>query len=331
MILIISGEKDGHTKVVMDALTKRDYPFYLLDLSMFPLKSQLSIQYSANSFNEAFFDVDGQKISFVDFGSVWWRRPQPFTLHDDIKGVTEGNFSISECHSAINGLWLLSDAFWINQPVNDEVAARKVYQLKIAAECGLTIPKTLVTNNPDRASAFILEEGTKNIIYKSFLATEQTWRETRIVKEGELNSLASVKYAPVIFQECIEADIDLRVTIIGNSIFPAAIHAKETSYKYDFRMNYHECKIVEHPLPNVLNKKLLQLMHRLGITYGAVDLRMRPTGEYVFLEVNPAGQWLFMEQPTGMPITQTLIQTLIDADQTYFRNKKESSIQMLQY
>ncbi len=119
MILIISGEKDGHTRVVIEALTKQGYPFYLLDLSAFPAKSQLSIQYGANSFNEAFFEVEGKKISMADFGAVWWRRPQPFTLHEDVKGATEGNFSISECHSAINGLWLLSDAFWINQPVND--------------------------------------------------------------------------------------------------------------------------------------------------------------------------------------------------------------------
>lgn len=321
MILIISGEKDGHTQVVSDALTKREYPFYLLDLSRFPARAQLSMCYDSHGYKETFFEMEDKRISFNAIGAVWWRRPQPFTLHDDIKGAAEANFTINECHSAVNGLWLLTNAFWINQPVNDEVAARKVYQLKVATECGMTIPETLITNNPAHASSFISQRGTGNVIYKSFLATEQTWRETRVVKEQELENLENVKYAPVIFQECIEADIDLRVTIIGDSIFPAAIHAIETSYKYDFRMNYHECKIVEHPLPEKLNQQLLKFMRRLGIVYGAVDLRLRPTGEYVFLEVNPAGQWLFMEQPTGMPITQTLIQTLIDADRTYLDKK----------
>ena len=45
-------------------------------------------------------------------------------------------------------------------------------------------------------------------------------------------------------------------------------------------------------------------MARLGLRYGAVDLRRTPDGRYVFFEVNPAGQWLFVEERTGLPITE---------------------------
>jgi hypothetical protein len=30
-------------------------------------------------------------------------------------------------------------------------------------------------------------------------------------------------------------------------------------------------------------------MRRMGLVYGAVDMRLKPDGTYVFLEINPAG------------------------------------------
>ena len=43
-------------------------------------------------------------------------------------------------------------------------------------------------------------------------------------------------------------------------------------------------------------------MKRLGLVYGAIDLRRTPAGDYVFLEVNTAGEFLFVEERTGQPI-----------------------------
>lgn len=313
MILIISHDKDVHNIAVQEELTRAGYPFRVLDLSLFPRQAKLSMEYDSDHYMDTILEWPEAQVQLKDCGAIWWRRPQPFTLHDDIQGVGK-NFSFNECMCAINGLWMLSDAAWINHPVNDETASRKAYQLKVAARCGLTIPQTLITNDPEKATEFIKKRGIGNVIYKSFSATEQAWRETRLIKQEELEKIESVKYAPVIFQECIHADIDLRVTIIGNTIFPAAIHSKDSSYKYDFRMNYHECKIEHYPLPPHLNKQLLHFMQEMGIVYGALDLRLRPNGEFVFLEVNTAGQWLFMEQPTGMPITKTLAHALMESD-----------------
>ena len=55
-------------------------------------------------------------------------------------------------------------------------------------------------------------------------------------------------------------------------------------------------------------------MGTMGLIYGAIDMRLTPHGEYVFLEVNPAGQWLFIEERTGQPITAALAGYLINAD-----------------
>ena len=59
-------------------------------------------------------------------------------------------------------------------------------------------------------------------------------------------------------------------------------------------------------LPAELARRLLALQRRLGLAYGAIDLRRRRDGRWAFLEVNPAGQWLQFEAATGLPITAAL-------------------------
>ncbi len=122
--------------------------------------------------------------------------------------------------------------------------------------------------------------------------------------------LDNVKFAPVIFQEYIPADVDLRITMIGEQIFPAAIHSQETEYKVDFRMTMEKARFEAVELPPKVVRMLRELMKRLGLVYGAIDMRRTPKGEYVFLEINPAGQWLFVEERTGQKISDALADLL---------------------
>ena len=190
------------------------------------------------------------------------------------------------------------------------MAARKVYQLKVASELGFRVPRTLVTNDPESAAAFVDAEGEAGTIYKAFSATERAWRETRLLKPQERTQLSAVRFAPVIFQEHIRADIDLRITVIGEAMFSAEILSGETDYHVDFRMTMHAATIRPHVLPDEVVKKLRAYMNALGLVYGAIDMRLTPDGEYVFLEINPAGQWLFIEERTGQPITAALVEYL---------------------
>jgi glutathione synthase/RimK-type ligase-like ATP-grasp enzyme len=73
----------------------------------------------------------------------------------------------------------------------------------------------------------------------------------------------------------------------------------------DVRMNLNANHIA-HDLPDDVADKLRAMMRRLGLVYGAIDLRLTPDGRYVFLEVNPAGQFLYVEQATGQQITTAL-------------------------
>jgi glutathione synthase/RimK-type ligase-like ATP-grasp enzyme len=54
-------------------------------------------------------------------------------------------------------------------------------------------------------------------------------------------------------------------------------------------------------------------MDRLGLVYGAIDMRRTVDGD-VFLEINPAGEWRFVEDRTGQPITAAMADLLVSLD-----------------
>lgn len=314
MILIVSHERDQHAEAVQRELADMGAPATLLDLSAFPRDLALSLRYgTGDGCDFTLGPLDGKEVDLRQVRAVWWRRPQPFGLDPLLRRQSHRSFAYGESIEAFAGLWQTLDVFWINHPSRDEIAARKAMQLAVAREVGLDIPDTLITNDPGRAREFIERRGPERTIFKSFSATETEWRETRLVLGDELSCLDHVRFAPVIFQEYVEAIVDLRVTVVGDRVFPAAIHSQESSYKIDFRMDLGRVPIEETSLPDEVVAALHRLMRRLGIVYGAIDMRRTPDGRHVFLEVNPAGQWLFVEEETGQPITATLAGRLAEA------------------
>src|SRR6266481_2523832 len=155
-----------------------------------------------------------------------------------------------------------------------------------------------LTNDPEDARAFIASIGAARTIYKAFSATERDWRETRLLHPDELPLLDHVRLAPVIFQEYVPAEVDLRVTIIGKHQFPPAIWPREGGYPFDYRIDMATARIEPTILPVDVQRALGRLIERLGLVYGAVDMRRTSDGQHVFLEINPAGQWLFVEEQT---------------------------------
>lgn len=281
----------------------------LLDLSTLPDRATLTVAYENGQPEQLEYRLDGLPLDLARVRSVWWRRPQavePSTVADPEVHL----FTVNEWHEAISGLWQLIEARWVNDPARDEIAARKAFQLRVAADVGLRTPHTLITSDPERARSFVEAHGLGRTIFKTFSCTHTVWRETRLVGDDELSAFDSIRIAPVIFQEYVPAEVDLRITVIGRRFFPAAIHSQDTDYPVDFRMSLGQAKTEPVPLPTNVERALLELMNRLGLLYGAIDMRRTPAGDYVFLELNTAGEFLFIEERTGQPIASALAELL---------------------
>ncbi len=310
MILVVSHTNDSHAVQVLEGLNARGQRALLLDTARFPREVQLDVGHDTGGASVARVHLDGRTVDLTETRVVWWRRPNPFVLHDELAQGEAQEFAWAECHAALMGLWPCLDAHWVNDPQNDEKASRKAWQLKVAAELGLRIPKTLVTSCPEQARAFVEEQGCRGTIYKAFQATETAWRETRLLRPGEHELLSAVRYAPVIFQEYVAARSDLRVTVVGDRIFAVEVRSSSADYEFDYRMNLARAEVSAHQLPVALEDKVRELMARFGLVYGALDFRLTDSGEYVFLEINPAGQWQFLSDRVGAPVTAAMVDYL---------------------
>ena len=307
-VLILSTAPDVHAQAVLAALSARGTRAELVDTAEFPARLALAIGFEDGRRRFQLRRRDGGMLDFDTIRSVWWRRPQPFKLP---AGMTPAHqrFALSEATTAFQGLYQSLDAFWVNIPAHDAVAAHKPYQLAIAQQIGLEIPPTLITNDVEAARDF-WQRHKGEVIYKQFIATHETWRETRQLKSEDEILADTVAHAPVIFQKHVPAVADLRVTAVGGTFFAAAADVRKADYPQDVRMNL-DAKYAAHDLPAEIIAKLRQLMQRLGLVYGAIDLRLTPDGRYVFLEINPAGQFLYIENATGQPIAAALADVLL--------------------
>ncbi|WP_051877211.1 MvdC/MvdD family ATP grasp protein [Streptomyces natalensis] len=313
MILVISYDED-HTLDVMGRLEAAGREVVRFDLADFPAHGVINLDYSDGGPPDCTLTASTGSASLDNCRVAWWRRVRPFTVDRTLRTARDQGFAASETSQALHGLFHGLGCSWINPPSLDAIAHHKPYQWETARRVGLTLPRTLVTNQPERARRFIQDVGVGRTVFKSFLAHAEAWRETRLVRPADLAHLDAVRYAPVIFQEFVPG-ADLRVTVVGERVFAAEIDASATSYPVDMRTVVDEARVRPVTLPPALTDALLRFMRRLGLVYGAIDLRRRPDGQYVFFEVNPAGQWLFVEQRAGLPISAEVAALLARIDE----------------
>lgn len=302
MILVVSYPGEEHTDAVCARLAAAGEPVHRLNLADFPARLPLACAWTSQA-APALRLLGAEPIDLTVVDAVWWRRVQPFEIDPGVGPADRRQFVHSETEQAVLGMLDSIDAPWINPRLADDAAHRKPLQWTQAAAVGLTLPPTCVTTAPDEARAFCAAHHSAGVVFKPFLASIADWRETRLVEAEDLARLELVRLSPVIFQRRIQG-VDLRVTVIGEALFAAEIDARDSSYPVDMRMVIGEAKIRAVDLPPVLSQRLLALMRRLGLVYGAIDLKQDEHGDYYFLEVNPAGQWQFVESRAGLPITQ---------------------------
>lgn len=306
MILIISFTDNAHVDRVTQHLTK---PFEIVDQAWFPANLALSLHADADKFDYIFKLPNGGVLDLEKVRSVWYRRLRPLTLDDALTDHVARTFAWSESNEALQGVLFSLSAFWMNHPMADEVAQRKIRQLQVAREVGLSIPETCITNDPETARAFIEAHDPGDVIRKAFRNISEAPRETARVMPEDLERIATVAYAPVTFQKFVPADLDLRTTVVDGEMFTAAIRST-ADYQVDYRSGLGSAEMTPYRLPDEVANNLNALMDELNLKFGAVDFRVTPDGEHVFLEVNPAGEYLFVADRIDLPIPKAIAAAL---------------------
>lgn len=198
--------------------------------------------------------------------------------------------------------------------------------------CGLAMPDTLYSNDPDEIRDFIASEGGQ-VIFK--ILTGAPWRDghTRWVSyaspisKQQLIEDDLLRQTPSIYQSIVPKAFELRVTVMGRQIFAAKVHSQDTKQgRLDWRRAYRELKMTPTEIPSQIREQCFLLMKRLNIVFGCFDFIVTPQGDYVFLEVNEAGQFLFVEEYTGLPLLDAFCDFLIAADPLFEYGRQDAPL-----
>jgi glutathione synthase/RimK-type ligase-like ATP-grasp enzyme len=324
MILILTRKNDDHTFFVTERLKQNGAPFICLETADFPQSVSATLAY--NIFEESrVLSINGIELNLGDIRTVWNRRPMAPVPNSSLSEL-DYSFAKQESSYFLSSLWrMLPHAFWVNPYSENINADHKPYQLQLAQSHGFKIPRTLITNSPDRLIEF-RDSCAGGMIYKCLTSHGRILDDgrgralyTAPVNHKDLTEhLDQINVCPCIFQEYIEKKVELRVTVFGRRIFAIEIDSQSHDFsKIDWRRPDGEHRNSYHipqrlvDLPADVKDKIFRYMDRLGLVFACWDFIVTPQDELVFLEVNPNGQWYWLEQVTGAPMLDAFTQMLV--------------------
>lgn len=318
-ILILSHMNDRHADRIIPLLESTHVRVLRFDTADFPLRATLRASCASERAWQGELHIQDHDLDFQAIRSIWFRRPTRFQFSPTL-GIEAAKFSQNEARSAIGGILRSLPCLWVNHPEKQVSADYKPFQLHLAQACGFVIPSTLLTNDPNEVMRFY-QQSQENMIYKPLSTstiqvdgdTEFSAIYTTRIDEKKLSEiLPSVSTTACLFQQAIPKKIEIRVTVIGTSVFAAEIYSQHSPKScVDFRQGYDDLQYAVHVLPQNIVHQCLLLVHRLGLVFAAIDLILTPDDQYIFLEVNAAGQFGWIEDETGLPLYQTLATLLI--------------------
>lgn len=318
-VLVLTNSVDGiHSDIVIGKLVTLGVNVFRCDVDMLA-KGDLTIKFSVNRDIFGFEMFYGnKKLLSTDIKSIWYRRPN--RLDSPIVDIVQRKYAEMETNQFLEGLWsaTIDEVFWLSNPVHLERARKKVLQLKIARELGFTIPRTIVTNDPEQVRQFFGSCGGR-IVFKAIHHEMLDYEDksfnipTTLIGSEHLAKLELVKKMPSLFQEFIDKKYELRVTVVGDKIFPVKIDSQaysETSIDWRNPDFIQKLKYSPVSLPQEIIDRCHSMLQILGLEFGAFDFAVDKSGICYFLEVNPNGQWYWLEDLTGVLISDAIVAIL---------------------
>jgi hypothetical protein len=241
---------------------------------------------------------DGGTVSVADLDLVWWRRchGRP-TVPDGVTDPQMRKLVVKDNRAGLRGLLMAGfTGTWISDPYATERAQNKILQLDVARSVGLTVPRTLVSTDPAAVREFTRAHGG-TVIAKTLTGLLGTSLEAGRVTLESLDDDEEIRVSATVYQEEVPGTDHLRVMVFGDRVHTARIRSGELDWRLANDMEVEPVTIDER-----LGNQLREVTDRLALRMGVFDVKLRPDGEPVFLEVNPQGQFLFVEGMSDMPL-----------------------------
>lgn len=297
------------------ALERRGHVVVAFDTRRFPLETRLALPHAAEA--GGYLLMPSGAVDLAALGAVWVRHVSVAADLGD--GVDPAWQRMVRVQSA-RAFWDLLDALpcrMVDRPGALAAGTDAVGQLRRAAAAGLSVPRTLVTNDPAAARRFLeLIDGpvVRKLIQSSAVplpGSTDRFAAARRLSEADRGALDRLALCPMVLQEEIPRARELRVTVIGPQVFAVASPAPGPHAPLDWGADPDRIGAMQPvSLSAAVRASALRLLDQLGLQFATLDLLERPSGEVVFLEFNTVSFFGFVEEITGLPLAAAMADLL---------------------
>ncbi|MFD1534021.1 MvdC/MvdD family ATP grasp protein [Pseudonocardia aurantiaca] len=313
-VLVMAGASDTTARQVAAALEKLHCRVWWFDTADFPQRAALSVELDGERWAGLLRGPAGS-LELDRVGAVYMRRPGAFVPPVHLTEAERWHAAM-ESRYGIAGVLASLPVRWCNRPASSADAAYKARQLTDFATCGLAVPPTLVTTNPESVREFAAAHGP--IVCKpvavGVLHTDggAVAVYTRLLTEADLADLSGLEYAPHLFQAYVPKLYEVRLTVVGEQFFAVRIDAGSPRSRVDWRTDYLALSYELTDTPPEVRAGVLNYLRSADLAYGAFDFVVTPEQEWVALECNPEGQWEWLAYETGAPIAEAIADYLTE-------------------
>jgi hypothetical protein len=298
-ILIVGNAADAHAAHLEAALTHGGAIVHYFDTQHFP--SQIRLSWDPTSHTGSLRLPAARALAFHDIHSVFWRN---FSGVGSVpcEDAHQQRIAFEDSLSALRTLMKGCPARWVNSWQAYEFHKEKPLQLSTVHQLGVSIPATLITNDPEDVVRFAASHD--QVIFKPVYGGAHT----RLLRDTHVDPARlglALRLAPVTLQAYIPGT-NIRSYVIDNAVYAAEIRSASVDFRED-----RAAEVLPVVLPAHVQQQCRAITQALLLSWTAIDWRLTPWGDYIFLEANPSPMFLHFERQTGFPITQALVQLLM--------------------
>jgi hypothetical protein len=187
-VLVLTRSDDQSAASVIDCIRAEGERAFRLDTDRVPTEVRVSAEYNRSTRRARIASPDDQ-LDLNEVSAVWHRRLRvggqlPKSMNKQLRSASQ-----LESRATLLGMIASLKCFCLDPLANIRHAQNKQLQLQLAEDLGLTIPRTLITNEPSAVREFhrrcegnivakmlssfaIYEDGEERVVFTNAVASE---------------------------------------------------------------------------------------------------------------------------------------------------------------
>lgn len=285
MLLVAGGQLDPNIGALLRRILEREIPF--VDVIVGP-DSLPRIDFDLANGD---LHLDGNKIA----ASACFVRHNVF-YQPQRHGDSEADLN---WYQTIRG-WALSnpDVKMFNQH-SIGAESNKIYNLFLAKQCGLTIPRTFITNHLERPSRDFLGPAIAKPVAGGQLT--RTLEDAVVSEDGD----NKFKHPQFVQRKLLRPEV--RVYMVESTPIAFTIDSPDLDYREN-----NNVAIAMTSIPELVTQCLSLLASKLNLNWSATDFMRDPdSGELIFLEINSQPMFARFDMVANGLISDLIIDALL--------------------